>query len=339
MPNSIREESVTDPQTSNFNSQWQRQVRIGLGKVVDTFETEAEEAKELALVAGEVGDLGLVFGGDLFSSPSHGGRFAACPFCWVLRHCAMCCFSRSVNYVGDTQIFARVGAQGNQVLIYRMTFEAKEDLAMILPLPVRQGTGDGGIQFVNLEKYPEIFRDLESGFPAPLTFGAPTGSLRTKDARRQLAVESVGSFEASFVPSMADFDRLDPRFRIETKTWAQIPAYVNYGFAVFKLKAGTQRQEVHPMALAFPTADRSRVFFPTVHIHDGKVHSKETFDHSLYCQTASSEVKMTWQESTRQARQFTSIERSQGMIRPDEHVYKTSLVGKLDNTDTWIGAV
>ncbi|MCP5539076.1 MAG: hypothetical protein H7A52_02915 [Akkermansiaceae bacterium] len=220
-----------------------------------------------------------------------------------------------------------------------MIFEAEEDLAMILPIPVKVGTGDGGIQFVNLEGYPEIFRDLEKGFPASDPFGRSAGSVEAKYAPQQLKVESVGRFEASFVPTMADFDRLDARFRIEKEIWARIPAYGAYGFAVFRLKAGEKRQNVHPMAFSFPTADPSRIFFPTVHIHDGTVHQKEVFDHSLYCQTASSEVKMTWRESTGHARQFASTDRSRGTIRPDEHVYKTSLFGKLDNTDTWIRAV
>jgi hypothetical protein len=214
-----------------------------------------------------------------------------------------------------------------------MSFEAGEDLAMILPIPVKKGTGDGGIQFVNLEKYPKIFDDMEKGFPVPPSIGIsrdtdskfPTQSL-------QLKVEEVGSFEASFVPTMDDFDRLDPRFRIEKNVWAKIPGYESFGFAVFQLKAG-KRQHVHPMAFTFPTADTGQIFFPTVHIHDGEVHPKEHFDHSLYCQTDSNEVKMIWEESTGHARQFLKERLTKETIRPDEHVYKLSVRGKRKNED------
>ena len=34
---------------------------------------------------------------------------------------------------------------------------------------------------------------------------------------------TVGAFEASFVPSMDDFNRLDPRFRISQEVWKQCP--------------------------------------------------------------------------------------------------------------------
>ncbi len=43
-------------------------------------------------------------------------------------------------------------------------------------------------------------------------------------------------------------------------------------------------REYHPMAFEFPRRDPSQLFFPTVHVHDGKVHETAHFDHSLYCQ-------------------------------------------------------
>ena len=250
----------------------------------------------------------------------------------------MCCFSRPVKFVGDTQIFARMGAKGNQVLIYQMAFEAAEDLAMILPIPVRSGTGEGGVTFVNLEGYPKIFQDVERSFPAVVTLGldrgAAAGSISEKSA---LKVEKVGSFEASFVPTIGDFERLDPRFRIDPEIWAKIPAYADFGFAVFKLRAG--KSEVHPMAFAFPTRHTDRIFFPTVHIHDGEVHQEEKFDHSLYCQTDNEEVKMNWQESAGIASQFIKERRAKETIRPDDHLYKRTLIGRFPNEDVLIPAV
>ena len=103
----------------------------------------------------------------------------------------------------------------------------------------------------------------------------------------------VGSFVASFVPTVKDFSRLDEQFRLPDGTWDKLPAYKDYGFAVFKLKKGEQK--VHPMAFEFPRADKTRLFFPTVHIHDGKVHDQAGFDHVLYCQGV--DTRMRWRES------------------------------------------
>jgi hypothetical protein len=51
----------------------------------------------------------------------------------------MCCFSRPVESVSATRIFARADEGGRQVLVYSMLFQATEPLAMVLPLPVKEG--------------------------------------------------------------------------------------------------------------------------------------------------------------------------------------------------------
>ncbi len=38
-----------------------------------------------------------------------------------------------------------------------------------------------------------------------------------------LSVQQVGDYIASFVPTMADFSRLDPQFLIPKETWDKIP--------------------------------------------------------------------------------------------------------------------
>ena len=40
------------------------------------------------------------------------------------------------------------------------------------------------------------------------------------------------------------------------------------------------------MAFEFETRLKNEIFFPTVHIHDGEVHKREHFDHTLYLQNA-----------------------------------------------------
>jgi hypothetical protein len=43
----------------------------------------------------------------------------------------------------------------------------------------------------------------------------------------------------------------------------------DFGFAAFQLEPG--RQQIHPMGFRFRTRDPSRLLFPTVHVHDGRV--------------------------------------------------------------------
>jgi hypothetical protein len=242
----------------------------------------------------------------------------------------MCCFSRPVERVANTNIFARSSKEGRQFLVYSMTISAKEDLAMILPIPVPKESKEDAVRFINLEKYPDFFQDMNKGFPPPSALGT-VGSRATKN--EPLPVVEVGSFEASFVPSVKDFDRLDERFRLPTEVWDKLPRYKTYGFTVFKLKKGAKT--IHPMAFEFPRAKSERLFFPTVHIHDGKVHDTATFDHLLFCQRSETDTEpiLKWEESTQPARFFMKVDQSQGLLNPDAHCYMRGIRGRQKNED------
>ena len=247
----------------------------------------------------------------------------------------VCCFSQPVDLVADTHIFAR-GANGSQFLVYSMTFEATGDLAMILPLPVPPNPRDDAVRFINLERYPDFFADLRRGFPAPL---AAKLALAVSAEEPALRVHDVGSFEASFVPQTTDFDRLDQRFRIPEEVWSRLPMYNNSGFAVFKLKGASRRQDIHPMAFEFPRRNPALLYFPTVHIHDGEAHRYADFDHRLYCQ-ASPELKDYlggWAESYGMASAFMDVDRAEGIIGPDDPCWRRTLRGRRENVDTLIG--
>lgn len=243
----------------------------------------------------------------------------------------MCCFTGMVEWVAATKIFARPSREGRQFLVYSMSVEAQEELAMVLPLPVPKESGEDAVKFINLEEYPEFFADMKKGFPQPRSAvragaAAPAGSAPLK-------VVEVGSFEASFVPKIADFARLDKRFRLPDGTWEQLPGYAAYGFAVFKLKAG--QQNVHPMAFEFPRANPRRLFFPTVHIHDGEVHDTADFDHELFFQHAAPQFSPhEWRESAVPAGMFMQEKKAQGLIDPDLHCYLRQVRGEQKNRDT-----
>jgi hypothetical protein len=250
----------------------------------------------------------------------------------------MCCFSGRVEKVADTKIFARASEKGRQFLVYSMKFKADEAVAMILPLPVPEKTKEDAVKFINLEKYEEFFSDLRDGFPIPPSDEPAPDSrdVPRPAAEPPLKVETVGSFEASFVPTVKDFARLDKRFRLPDDVWEKLGGYAKYGFAVFKLKAGDQK--VHPMAFEFPRADDTKLFFPTVHIHDGKVHDKASFDHLLYCQIAEGQSlpMFAWEESPSHAVNFMKIDKTAGIVEKDAHVYLRRMYGKLKNEDVLV---
>ncbi len=242
----------------------------------------------------------------------------------------MCIFTGPVRSVSNTKIFGRCDGE-RQVLAYAMRATFDREMAMVLPLPVVPGAREDAVRFVDLSARPELFDDLDGLFPPELTMGF--GPAPRAAAPQPLAVIEVGSFVASFVPTVADFDRLDPRFRLATAVWAALPQLATFGFAVFKLKPGAQR--VHPMGLDFPTRDPSTVFFPCVHVHDGVVHPQAPFDHTLYCQ-AKSEASAPrgphrWESSLWPPTE--EMVRTSEALLAMRRVFRTSLRGMLENAD------
>lgn len=243
----------------------------------------------------------------------------------------MCCFSGSVLEVRNTRIFARMGQRGTQVLVYQMAVHVPADLAMILPVPVAKGSGEKAMQFFNFANYPSFFADLHALYPVPRArSNGPANPFGASDDAR-LAVISVGAYDASFVPRIADFHRLDARFRLLDQVWGEFPGYADYGFAVFKLKPG--KGEAHPMAFSFPSADPKKLFFPTLHIHDGKAHDKEHFDHTLYMQGDRADAGRGWEESPGLAHSKVRWQITHGMVRPEQHVLRQKMQGVFANGD------
>ncbi len=257
----------------------------------------------------------------------------------------MCCFSAKTDVYG-TSIFARFAEPGTQVLAYQMRYKAEQPTAMILPLPVKLPTKDDAIVWKDLKGYPQFFSDLAAGFPPEERFASNRSKRALAPAApEQLAVHDVGDFIATYVPSVNDFSRVDPRFAISKDVWAKIPGYGAYGFAVFQLKQleGTP----HPIAFAFETQSPDTLFFPTVHIHDGTVHAEEDFHHVLYAQEPSFDERVGsydgpeavdkrtgFVRSKEKVGSFAQVGSSQGLLDGNGLLHKVSLTGKLPNRDT-----
>lgn len=275
----------------------------------------------------------------------------------------MCCFSGrrgAVVKVEGTRIFARAAGGAEQVLVYEMKVAFREPVAMVLPLPVAPGRGDHAVRFVSLEGYTRFFDDLDMAFPS-LTLGLPKSqSLLSRRVGRQssLVVHQVGDFVASYVPGREDFERLDPRFRLAPGVLDALPQVSDWGFAVFQLATRDSRSffakllgagkpptaRVHPMALLFPRRDPSRLFFPTIHVHDGQVHPRAHFDHALYAQlspgssgSSSSAIPgESWVPAFQQAEQVMRIEQCRDLVLAGAPLFKQSIVGEHSNQDSYL---
>ena len=262
----------------------------------------------------------------------------------------MCCFSRHVDKVSSTRIFARPLDAGRQLLVYGMTVEVADDVAMILPVPVPAGSREDAVRFVDMSACPAFFDHVSAIFPDERV--VPQSALGPSFAPRaaMLVVHDVGDFEASFVPSADDFDRLDARFRLPSDVWEALPEYADWGFCVFKLRrpqgkgsglfglfksAKATSRKVHPMAFEFPRRDPTSLFFPTVHVHDRLVHPTAEFDHELFCQTAAEwEPLMEWSRSRSKAAHLA--EPAQPWVERSAWMYKRTLSGELPNRDTYL---
>jgi hypothetical protein len=244
--------------------------------------------------------------------------------------------------VSDTRIFARVRGS-HQVLVYEMTYAAGNDLAMVLPIPVITGCPENAVRFINLEDCLAFFDQLDSGFPRDDEFeGAAIDHLSlgadVEETVRILEVHDVGAYEASFVPTPADFGRLDERFRLPVDIWLELNEYRDYGFAVFKLRP-TGRAHVHPMAFEFPTRFPQRLFFPTLHLHDRRLQKTAAFDHMLYCQTSH---RMQWhmhgwEYTPDAASHFIRCEDAKPLFDPELPCWRKRMRGLYPNADCWIG--
>lgn len=255
----------------------------------------------------------------------------------------MCIFTPAVKQVDNTSIFCRRDGD-QQYIVYstRYTTHGILPVAMILPIPIVKG---GSVEFIDLSQYPEFMGDVEGGFfggGQPRSFSITRGKTRST-----LPVHKVGSFVASVVPTYADMDRLDLRFRVDEQSLSHFGNIKeNYGFVVFQLSSGTAK--THPMAFSFDTAyneDESTVFYPTSHIHDGEVHNEEGFDHTLYFQTPyqhhplglkyvdDSPTHINWTPADVLPGAHMDISRCKNMVDPRSPIWKASVQGLRRNGD------
>ncbi|MFO0695379.1 MAG: hypothetical protein U0230_17585 [Polyangiales bacterium] len=257
----------------------------------------------------------------------------------------MCCFSKPVRFVGGTRIFARRVDPSHQLLVYAMDVEFDEPLAMVLPLPVPAGVGEHDVRFLDLSNDPDFFSQLANAFPAMWQSASRGMPVAASAPAKTLVVHEVGMYVASFVPSVADFGRLDPRFRLPRGVIEGLGVASDHGFAVFQLSPKTkgllfkkaERQTIHPMAFVFPTREAEGLFFPTLHVHDGTVPERASFDHSLYCQAEDLlGATLPWTRSQGPLGQFVRSPSAGTLLAADRHGFQQALHGSLPNRDVFL---
>lgn len=243
----------------------------------------------------------------------------------------MCIFTEDVELVEDTRIFARQEMK-RQVIVYDMYLETAIETAMVLPILVSNSSGKDVIEFIDLSNYPDFFDEVERLFPQ-----CASASIGENQSEQTIEVQEVRAYEASFVPSPADFKFLDPRFSLNSSFFEKIPEYSNYGFVVFKLKPG--KMKVHPMAFWFPKESSDKLFFPTKHMHDGAVHKTEEFSHTLYFQgetvNNSDLEELNAIDCTNDL--STISKKSFGILSKNHNINKQLVYGKQKNSDIWLG--
>jgi hypothetical protein len=216
-----------------------------------------------------------------------------------------------------------------------MNFSSTREVAMILPLPVVPGSGEDAVKFVSLEKEPRMFEELALLFEMMQPLARKGGFQLTRQSAPKLVVHDIGSFIASYVPARADFARLDARFRMPDVLFDAVPAYADYGFAVFQLKPG--KVTVHPMALTFPTRAPEKLFFPTVHVHDGRFQPTAKFDHALYYQHPDCPEPGPMATFGKDTVGWLMPRKSyEGLLVAEKPVVRRTLHAKLPNADVWI---
>lgn len=251
----------------------------------------------------------------------------------------MSCFSQTMSQVGKTRIFARLTGKGTQLLVYQMEYESEKPAAIIIPLPIAVPGDESSVFFLDMKGYEGFFRDMHQGFPAIHLPNIPKGA-----SGKSLAVQKVGDFIASFVPTMDDFSKLDPQFVIPKETWAKVPAYADYGFAVFQLTE--LRGRPHPIALEFQTRMPDQVFYPTLHIHDGVVRKRIFYKHELYLQHAAYDSRVGeyisghyadnatgFVRSKNVAGSFCKCDETRGVVIPELLIHRIDVLGPLPNKD------
>ena len=198
------------------------------------------------------------------------------------------CIINEPAEVHETEILVSPHSNGtDQLTVYANNVQTESNNnMMLLPVPY-----PNTVEFINLENYQSIFKDLEKSFDKNY------GSFGRKSKSRSLGVVDVGSYKATLVPTHADLDRIDPdvfgvvqnKIKVILKeNYQDLPS--SFGYIICKLNSGTV-VKYHPFAykhkMVVNKEGKKVLFIPTRHEHGDKKTLIEDipeadWDHAIY---------------------------------------------------------
>jgi hypothetical protein len=94
------------------------------------------------------------------------------------------------------------------------------------------------------------------------------------------------------------------------------------------------------MAFTFPSRRPRALFYPTLHVHDGHVPERASFDHSLYCQTDDGLLAETFPFSRSEdvLGKHVDAARAGGLINGEGSGFRNALMFDQPNADHWYEA-
>lgn len=203
----------------------------------------------------------------------------------------MCIIAGEVRQVSNTNILVAPmktkNAQGGdrQLTVYCNSVTTKNRGAMILPFPARQVLGDetAGCEFFDLSNYTHLFHDLKD-LCWPAYFTSQSSMTFSNSATPQLKVYDVGSYKASIVPHVRDFQRLNQLYRISPALihFMQNQYPQHFSFVVCQLDVN---KTYHPFGYIHDMLPNNQMFIPTMHWHQHEsldTASRVDWDHQIF---------------------------------------------------------
>ncbi len=197
----------------------------------------------------------------------------------------MCIILTHVESVSNTQIYISSSKdRTRQIVIYTNKVDSPLENAMILPVP-----NPLSVELLNFSHYKDIFEDCNKCFRFLDDSYNDSHNTRALYAsaslpsRPPLPVYTVGSYQASIVPSFADFDRLNLKIlRVNPEVFKLLKDTYDssFGFIVCQLRTGSH--QYHPFAYTHDIHSSRLLFTPTLHYHLGESSVTADWDHIIY---------------------------------------------------------
>lgn len=196
----------------------------------------------------------------------------------------MCIILTHVESVSNTQIYVSSSKKRTrQLTVYSNQVETHVKNAMILPVP-----NPLSVKLLNFSHYTNIFEDCRECFhydDGSMKNGRLYRSSLSASAehRPPLPVYTVGSYQASIVPSIDDFDRVNTQIlRVNPEVFKLLKDTYDpsFGFLICQLREGSHHY--HPFAYTHLIHKSKLLFVPTLHYHLGEKNVTSDWDHTIY---------------------------------------------------------